>query len=382
MPSPSPESSPSYAVVSVGEILVDLTQVGTNEYGVALYERNPGGAPANLAAAVAKLGLPTAFVGTVGNDPMGGFLIQALQGCDVDTRLVTHTDEACTTMAFATMDPATDGFTYSFVRKPGADQLLRRADLPQALPQATRILHLGTLSLTDEPSRSTVLALADVRKPGADQLLRRADLPQALPQATRILHLGTLSLTDEPSRSTVLALADEARAGGTLVSCDANARPHAWPSLDDALRETLRLIERTDLLKVSEEEACLLCATNDLARAAEHLLGLGPRLVAITLAQNGALLVTPTASAQVEAFSPVEVLDTTGAGDSFWGACLTWLVREARVRTREDVARLDADRLRSCARYGCTAASITVERPGGMTSSPTADEVATRLALW
>ncbi len=335
MPSPSPTSSPSYAVVSVGEILVDLTQVGANEHGVALYERNPGGAPANLAAAVAKLELPAAFVGTVGNDPMGGFLTQALQSCGVDTSLVTHTDEACTTMAFATMDPATDGFTYSFVRKPGADQLLRRADLPQALPQATRILHLGTLSLTDEPSRSTMLALAD-----------------------------------------------EARAGGTLVSCDANIRPHAWPSLDDALRETLGLIERADLLKVSEEEAYLLCATNDLARAAEHLLTLGPQLVAVTLAQNGALLVTPTASAQVEAFSPVEVLDTTGAGDSFWGACLTWLVREAKVRTREGVAQLDVDQLRSCARYGCTAASITVERPGGMTSSPTASEVAARLALW
>ncbi len=335
MPTPSLEPLSSYAVVSVGEILVDLTQIGTNDYGVALYERNPGGAPANLAAAVAKLGLPAAFVGTVGNDPMGSFLTQALEGCGVDTRLVAHADEACTTMAFATLDPTTGGFSYSFVRKPGADQLLRRSDLPALLPQTAQILHLGTLSLTDEPSRSAVRALAQ-----------------------------------------------EAQDAGTLVSCDANVRPHAWPSLDDALRETLGLIGHADLLKVSEEEALLLCGASDPTQAANQLLELGPRLVAVTLAQNGALLVTPTASAQVDAFSPVEVLDTTGAGDSFWGACLSWLVCEAGARTREDVERLDADQLRECARYGCTAASLTVERPGGMTSSPTADEVAARLALW
>ena len=92
------------------------------------------------------------------------------------------------------------------------------------------------------------------------------------------------------------------------------------------LRETLGLIAHTDLLKVSEEEALLLSNTADLAQATERLLGLGPCLLAITRAQDGALLATSSASAQVEAFSPVEVLDTTGAGDSFWGACLAWLV--------------------------------------------------------
>lgn len=159
MQEPVPAPLPFYDLVSVGEILVDLTQVGVNEYGVALYERNPGGAPANLAAAVAKLGLAAAFVGTVGSDPMGAFLIETLRSCGVDTGLACRTDEACTTLAFATLDPATDGFSYSFVRKPGADQLLRRSELPALLPQAARVLHLGTLSLTDEPSRGTVLDL-------------------------------------------------------------------------------------------------------------------------------------------------------------------------------------------------------------------------------
>ena len=335
MQDPATTSLPAYDVVSVGEILVDLTQVGTDGRGVALYERNPGGAPANLAAAVAKLELAAAFVGTVGNDPMGSFLVEALGDCDVDTGLVCHTDEACTAMAFATLDPTTDGYSYSFVRKPGADQLLRRSDLPVFLPQSCRILHLGTLSLTDEPSRGTVLDLAR-----------------------------------------------EAQTAGTLVSCDANLRPHAWRSGDDMLRETLGLVAHADLLKVSEEEACLLAGTAGLAEATERLLAMGPCLVAVTRAQDGALVATPTASAQVGAFSPVEALDTTGAGDSFWGACLAWLVREAEVRTRADVERLGAEQLRACTRFGCTAASITVERPGGITSSPTADEVAARLALW
>lgn len=335
MQDPALTSLPTYDVVCVGEVLVDLTQVGTDGRGVALYERNPGGAPANLAAAVAKLGLAAAFVGAVGNDPMGNFLVETLGDCGVDTGLVRRTDEACTTMAFATLDPTTDGFSYSFVRKPGADQLLRRSDLPALLPRATRVLHLGTLSLTDEPSRGTVLGVAR-----------------------------------------------ETQTAGTLVSCDANLRPHAWRSADDMLRETLGLVAHADLLKVSEEEALLLSGSADLAQAVERLLALGPRLVAVTLAQNGAFLATSSASAQVEAFSSVEVLDTTGAGDSFWGACLAWLVREAEVRTREDAERLGAEQLRACAHFGCAAASITVERPGGMTSSPTAEEVAARLARW
>lgn len=335
MQEPVPAPLPSYDLVSVGEILVDLTQVGTDGNGVALYERNPGGAPANLAAAVAKLGLAVAFAGTVGNDPMGNFLVETLGDCGVGTDLVCRVDEACTTMAFATLDPATNGFAYSFVRKPGADQLLKRSDLPALLPQATRVLHLGTLSLTDEPSRGAVLDLAR-----------------------------------------------EAQTAGTLVSCDANLRPHAWRSGDDMLRETLGLVAHADLLKVSEEEALLLGGTANLAQAVERLLALGPCLVAVTRAQDGALLATSSASAQVGAFSPVEVLDTTGAGDSFWGACLAWLVREAGVHARADVERLGTEQLRACARFGCTAAGITVERPGGMTSSPTAEEVAARLALW
>lgn len=324
-----PQARP-YAVVAVGELLVDLAQVGFTDRGAALYERNPGGAPANLAAAVAKLGLPAAFAGVVGDDPLGAFAVEALAACGVDTSLVRATPEASTTLAFATLGPD-GGFSYSFARRPGADQLLSADDLPADLPARARALHAGTLALTNEPARSAVLTLA-----------RRA------------------------------------RELGTLVSCDVNYRPHAWPDEGAAREAAFGLMGLCDLVKVNGAEALMLTGEADPGRAARALLGRGPALVAVTLAAEGALLATRAASARVEAPAPDEVRDTAGAGDSFWGAALAWLLR-AGVSRRADLERLDAERLAACGRYACAAASLTVESPGGMSSSPAAAEVEVRL---
>lgn len=318
---------PAIDVVAVGEALVDLTQVDVGNQGVALYERNPGGAPANFSAAAAKLGLATTFVGAVGDDPQGHFVVDTLRDCGVDTSAVVFRNDACTTLAFATFDPASEEYAYSFVRKPGADQLLRPQDI-------------------------------------SDELLAR----------TRVLHVGTFSLTAEPVGGTVLDAVGRARDLGRLVSCDVNYRPHVWNSEKEARVRILELVARCDLLKVSEEEARLLCSGD-----VTELLERGPRLVAITRGHAGALLATHAGVVEVDAFAARQVLDTTGAGDSFWGATLAWLLREGRVEGIADVERLTLDDLATCGSYACAAASLSVERPGGMTSSPTMLEVAERL---
>lgn len=324
---------PPFDIIAMGEALVDLTQVDVDSQGVALYERNPGGAPANLSAAAAKLGLATAFVGVVGDDSQGHFVLDALRDCGVRVDTAVYTTDACTTLAFATFDSAHEEYTYSFVRKPGADQLLKPQDLPNELLARTRVLHVGTFSLTAEPARGTVL----------DAVGRAHDL-------------------------------------GCLVSCDVNYRSHVWENAERARTEARGLIGHCDLLKVSEEEAHLLCGDSaDLARAAVDLLDCGPCLVAITRGHAGALLATRAGIVEVDAFVARQVLDTTGAGDSFWGATLAWLLREGRVAARADVERLTLDDLATCGSYACAAASLSVERPGGMTSSPTMLEVAERL---
>lgn len=325
-------NQPSIDLIALGEALVDLTQVDVTPAGVALYERNPGGAPANLAAAAAKLGLNALFVGAVGDDPQGRFVADTLRSCGVNTSAMVFTREAYTTLAFATFDEDREGYTYSFVRHPGADELLKPSDLPNATIEHARILHVGTLSLTNDPCRSTVL--------------------DAVQRASQ-LH--------------------------TLVSCDVNYRAHAWSCPEDAIQAAYALMANANLLKVSEEEAYLLCGQVPLEEAAAQLLAQGPQLVAITLAQAGALLATASHCVWVDALPVANAIDTTGAGDSFWGACLTWLLREGRVTSGEDLSHLSATDLAACGAYGCAAASITVERPGGMTSSPTMLEVADRL---
>lgn len=328
-----PSGGHRYDILSVGELLIDLTQVDVTEHGVALYGRNPGGAPANLAAAAAKLGCSTAFVGCVGNDPQGVFALDALTSCGVDVGHSPRTDNACTTMAFATLGPSGGEFSYSFVRKPGADQLLEDADLPSDLLAQAKVLHVGSFSLTAEPSGSTVV----------DAVRRAREL-------------------------------------GLLVSCDVNYRPHAWSSEEAARRAMISLVAAADLVKVSQEEAHVLCGTPDAATAAAALLAQGPRLVAITRAENGAYLATRAGSASVAALAAREVRDTTGAGDSFWGACLAWLLKEGAVGGPADLDGLTASDLAACGAFACATASLTVERPGGMTSSPTRQEVEQRLA--
>lgn len=354
---PTP-NKPRYDVVALGELLVDLTQrdPGRNPEHAsehvpaaptpALYERNPGGAPANVAAACARQGLAAAFLGKVGDDPMGAFALEALSGCGADVSHVVVDPTSCTTLAFATLVPGTDSYEYAFVRKPGADQLLRPDELGD------------------------------------------------LPQNARVLHVGSLSLTHEPARSTTLEAVRRAHDAGVLVSYDPNYRAFAWDSPAVALEQMLVPLPLVDILKVNEDEAPMLFealtvkqgsqgtigtidGTPDIAwfaRMASAFLQAGPRLVAITLGGAGALLATRNALVYTPGFRCTEVRDTTGAGDNFCAGMLAWLLRDGDIHSAEDLDLIAQDQLAACARYACAAASLSVERPGGMTSSPTAEE--------
>ena len=143
-----------YDIVAMGELLIDFTPAGVSETGMCLYERNPGGAPVNMLTAAAKAGLRTAFIGKVGNDMHGKFLIEAVENQNINSDGIILDDNVFTTLAFVNLTK--DGErSFAFARKPGADTMIGYKEVDTQILQNTKVFHVGSLSLTDEPARST-----------------------------------------------------------------------------------------------------------------------------------------------------------------------------------------------------------------------------------
>lgn len=311
-------------VVCLGEILVDFTSVGLSDAGQPLYECNAGGAPANVAAAVARLGGRSAFIGAVGSDPFGSFLRTALVNCGVDVRALGVSAEQHTTLAFVSLAP--DGErSFSFCRNPGADT---------------------TLSIQG--------------------------LDSDLLDNCRFLHVGSLSLTHEPARSATFAAIERVHASGGLVSVDPNWRPNLWPDREAGIVAMKSLVQHADILKVSDEELPLLTGTGDPEYGARLLLEQGPSLVLVTLGKDGAFVSSAAGSFRVPA-PEVSVLDTTGAGDSFVGGLLF------RLSLIEDPLPPDSGILRSAVSFANAVAALCVTRRGAITALPDLQETTTFL---
>jgi fructokinase len=314
-------------VTALGEILIDFTESGVSDSGGALYERNAGGAPANVAAAVARLGGKAAFVGKVGPDSFGTFLKDTLLSLGVDASGMRVSSGAHTTLAFVSIGLRGER-SFSFCRSPGADTELR-----------------------------------------ADELDSRPV------ESTRVLHVGSLSLTREPSRGATFAAIDRARASGALVSYDPNWRPALWDDRE-AARETMRrVVPLADIVKVSEEELELLYgiapnAEDDLERGARAILESGPRLALVTLGDQGTFWSTASSAGLVSAFAS-DAVDTTGAGDAFVGALL-W--RLTRLDPSVDPFARDAASIAADVRFANAAAAVCVRRRGAIPALPSFHE--------
>ncbi|MDR2610646.1 MAG: carbohydrate kinase [Clostridiales Family XIII bacterium] len=316
--SPSAQDK-TYGLVALGETLVDFTEAGRSENGQRLFEQNPGGAPANMLSAVAQLGGRTAFIGKVGNDMHGRFLKAALQDAGIHTGGMILADDVFTTLAFVAL---TDGEReFSFARKPGADTRLTESELDAALLENCAVFHFGSLSLTDEPARSATYAA-----------IRRA------------------------------------KAAGALISYDPNYRAGLWPGVSEAVRGIREPLPQADLLKVSDEEAAMLSGLYDPESAARALCREGIHLVAVTLGKDGALVCTDGRCQHVAGF-PATAVDTTGAGDAFWGGFLYQFLQRGKARQTELSDAVDF------ARFGNAAAAICVSRRGGIPAMPSLEEV-------
>ncbi|MGD9100168.1 MAG: PfkB family carbohydrate kinase [Anaerolineae bacterium] len=308
-------------IVCLGELLVDMfpAEIGRELAQVTAFRPKPGGAPANVAVAVTRLGRESAFIGKVGDDAFGHHLAGVLQGEGVNVQGMRYDAEARTGMAFIAM-PDVNSYDILFYRNPGADMRLRADELDRELLQETRALHFGSLSLIQEPSRGATL------------------------EALKI-----------------------ARQAGALISFDVNYRPDLWGRAE-ARERVMATLPHVNLLKVNETELALLTGSEEM-EAAESLLAHGPELCVVTLGPGGSFFQVAEGGEFIPAFE-VETVDATGCGDAFIAGLLCQLVAGDDWREH-----LTLERMREVLRYANAVGALTALTLGVIPALPTAERV-------
>ena len=307
-------------ITTLGEILIDFTPVKTNN-GKHTYEQNAGGAPANLLAAAAHYGGTCAFLGKVGTDAFGKFLEKTLKDCKIDTRGLRFDPVHNTTLAFVSLDESGDR-SFSFYRNFGADVFLEPNEIAEDVIRSSRIFHFGSLSLTADPVRS------------------------ATDKALKI-----------------------AKESGCLITMDPNYRPLLWKDEKTAVKTIRAYLPMADIAKLSMEELILVTGKSDVQAAMEEVLGWGVRLVLVTDGPNGVTFATPRAHGFVPSMK-VEVVDTTGAGDIFFGTFLYAITRDA-----PDLQVITAEQISKAVAIAVRASGLSTTKKGAIASIPSYEEV-------
>ena len=313
-------------VICFGEALIDFVPLekGQRLADVDTFARVPGGAPANVAACIARLGGIAQFAGQVGRDAFGDCIERALRDLGVDTCRMRRTSAAKTALAFVTLS-ASGERDFAFYRDPSADMLFPASGVQPDWFEGDGILHFGTLSLTHPDSRAAT------------------------------------------ERAVALA-----RAAGWLVSFDPNARLDLWSSPSAFVDATLATLPSCDIVKVAEDELALLGGS--ASTPPSFILERGPRAVLITYGADGARLVTSSLDLRLPGF-PVPVVDTTGAGDAFVGAFLNELARRNVTTATLQSALANTALMRECLAFANACAAVSVTRRGAIPAMPTRAEV-------
>ena len=308
-------------IVTIGEVLIDLTQTGKDEKGIPQFAANPGGAPANLAVAASRLGAQTAFIGKVGADAFGRYLKEVLAENKVDVSGVAVDADHPTTMAVVSVDAAGER-DFSFYRSANAN---------------------------------------------ADVMLCKEDISEGALKAAKIVHFGSVSLTADPSRTATLDAVARAKKLGAIITYDPNYRANLWKNKEEAIAQMKAPLPLVDILKVSDEELPLLTGTTDCESGTAQLAQKGIRLIFVTLGANGVFYRFGDKTGHVAGVS-CKVGDTNGAGDTFFGAALSKLCKE-------ELDILTVDKLEGILAFANKAASITTSRHGAIPAMPTLEEI-------
>ncbi len=301
-----------YDITALGEILIDFTAVTINNK--KYFQQNAGGAPANVVVAATKLGSKTSFIGKVGNDMHGKFLKGTLENEDVCTKGLIFDNDYFTTLAFVDINEFKER-SFSFARKPGADTQLQIDEFDEKIIKESKIFHVGSLSLTHSKARTTTH------------------------QAIKI-----------------------AKENNVIVSYDPNYRESLWENEEEAKMNINSIVP--DIIKISDEELELVTNTNDYEIASKVLFNEGIKIIVITLGEKGCFVYNKNGGKIVEGYKS-EVVDTTGAGDAFWGAFLSKI----------NHLNYSLEELLEFAKFANATASICVENIGAIPSLPSLEQV-------
>lgn len=308
-------------ILCLGEALVDwIPSDASNTF----YEKCPGGAPANVAVGLAKLGIPTGFIGKIGEDLLGRFLKETLADYDVDVSGMVYGQEAKTGLTFVSLDESGDR-EFDFYIRPSADQFLKESDIDPIQFKGKKWLHVGSISMIHEVSRKTTKKAIQI-----------------------------------------------AKEEGLSLSFDPNVRLGLWES-EGQVKEAIReLLPHTDLLKISEEELIFLTGEETVCKGIEQLRRYEIPLIFVTKGKEGSIVFTKQVFVEVPAMK-VDAVDTTGAGDAYVAGILYGL-HETDKRWQS----LTQEELENLGRLASVSGGLASSKKGAMTALPSLTEVKER----
>lgn len=309
-----------YDVIAMGELLIDFTMSGESEQGNGMFEACPGGAPCNVLALLNKMGKKTAFLGKVGKDQFGVLLRNTLDDVGIDTSNLLADEQVNTTLAFVHTFPDGDR-EFSFYRNPGADMMLTAEEVnPEFLVQS------------------------------------------------RIFHFGTLSMTHESVREATKKALKTAKDNGLMISFDPNLRPPLWSSLELAKEQMEYGFQFCDILKISDNEIQFVSGKEDYDEGIRYLQEKYQiPLILLTMGKDGSRAYYKGMRVEREGFQ-CETIETTGAGDTFCGSSLNYILEH-------DFENLTEDQLAEMLTFANAAAAIVTTRKGAIRAMPEKEEV-------
>ena len=309
-----------YDVIAMGELLIDFTMSGESEQGNGMFEACPGGAPCNVLALLNKMGKKTAFLGKVGKDQFGVLLKGTLDDVGIDTSNLMIDEQVNTTLAFVHTFPDGDR-EFSFYRNPGADMMLAADEVDPAFLAQSRLFHFGTLSMTHDGVR-------------------------------------------EATKKALQAAKD----AGLMISFDPTLRPPLWSSLELAKEQMEYGFGFCDILKISDNEIQFVSGKEDYDEGIRYLQDkYHIPLILLTMGKDGSRAYYKGMRVERKGFR-CETIETTGAGDTFCGSSLNYLLDH-------DFDNLTEEQLSEMLTFANAAAAIVTTRRGAIRAMPDREEV-------
>lgn len=317
-----------YDVVALGELLVDFTENGKSPQGNPLYEANPGGAPCNVLAMLNKMHHKTAFIGRVGDDFFGAQLQRAIDEVGIDGVAISKDSDVHTTLAF--VHKREDGDReFSFYRSPGADMMLERKDIPEDMVRDCKIFHFGTLSMTHDENRdATEFAVQTAKESGA------------------------------------------------IISFDPNLRMALWKDKRALRKCVLWGLEHCNILKVSDNEIQWLTEKEDYSEGAAWIRErYDISLILLSMGKDGSRAYYRSEVVEEKAYLRDDTIETTGAGDTFMGSALHFILENG-------LENLSVQVMHEMLNFANCAASLVTTKRGALRVMPTAEEVKEEIKLY